>query len=344
MCFVILGNKNKKQMKTRKLGTQGLEIPMIGLGCMGMSSFASTGDIYGKADEKESIATIHRSLELGGNFLDTADLYGPFENERLISRAICGKRNDYILASKFGFEIDDNDEVTWRINGRPEYIRKSIERSLKNLDTDVIDLYYMHRPDPNVPIEETVGAMGELVTAGKVRYLSISEVSAEQISKAHATFPITAVQNEISLFGREVETNGVYDLTQELGIGLVAYSPLGRGFITGEIKSPDDIPEDDFRRLIPRFQGEQFYKNLDLVRELEQIGKEKDVTSSQLALAWLIQKGIVPIPGTKRVRYVEQNIAATDILLTAEELQRIEAILPVGLDTGSRDVSIPLQS
>lgn len=331
-------------MKTRKLGAQGLEIPMIGLGCMGMSSFASTGDIYGKADEKESIATIHRSLELGGNFLDTADLYGPFENERLIARAIRGKRNEFILASKFGFEIDDNDQVTWRINGQPDYIRKSIERSLKNLDTNVIDLYYMHRPDPNVPIEETVGAMGELVTAGKVKYLGISEVNAEQIRRAHATFPITAVQNEISLFGREAETNGVYDLTQELGIGLVAYSPLGRGFITGEIKSPDDIPEDDFRRLIPRFQGEQFYKNLNLVRELEKIGKEKDVTSSQLALAWLIQKGIVPIPGTKRVRYVEQNIAATDIQLTAEELQRIEAILPVGLNTGSRDVSIPLQS
>ena len=331
-------------MKTRKLGVQGLEIPLIGLGCMGMSSFASTGDIYGKADAKESIATIHRSLELGGNFLDTADLYGPFENERLIARAIRGRRNEFILASKFGFEIDDNDQVTWRINGQPDYIRKSIDRSLKNLDTDVIDLYYMHRPDPNVPIEETVGAMGELVTAGKVKYLGISEVSAEQIRRAHATFPITAVQNEISLFGREAETNGVYDLTQELGIGLVAYSPLGRGFITGEIKSPDDIPEDDFRRLIPRFQGEQFYKNLDLVRELEKIGQEKDVTSSQLALAWLIQKGIVPIPGTKRVRYVEQNIAATDIQLTAEELQRIEAILPVGLDTGSRDVSIPLQS
>ena len=330
-------------MKTRKLGKQGLEIPMIGLGCMGMSSFASTGDIYGKADEKESIATIHRSLELGGNFLDTADLYGPFENERLIARALKGKRNEFIIASKFGFEIDDKDQVTWRINGRPDYIRQSIERSLKNLDTDIIDLYYMHRPDPNVPIEETVGAMAELVTAGKVRYLGISEVSAEQIRKAHATFPITAVQNEISLFGREVETNGVYDLTQELGIGLVAYSPLGRGFITGEIKSPDDIPEDDFRRLIPRFQGQQFYKNLDLVRELEQIGKEKEVTPSQLALAWLIQKGIVPIPGTKRVRYVEQNIAAADILLTAQELQRIEAILPVGLDTGSRDVSIPLQ-
>ena len=330
-------------MKTRKLGKQGLEIPMIGLGCMGMSSFASTGDIYGKADEKESIATIHRSLELGGNFLDTADLYGPFENERLIARALKGKRNEFIIASKFGFEIDDKDQVTWRINGRPDYIRKSIERSLKNLDTDIIDLYYMHRPDPNVPIEETVGAMAELVTAGKVRYLGISEVSAEQIRKAHATFPITAVQNEISLFGREVETNGVYDLTQELGIGLVAYSPLGRGFITGEIKSPDDIPEDDFRRLIPRFQGQQFYKNLDLVRELEQIGKEKEVTPSQLALAWLIQKGIVPIPGTKRVRYVEQNIAAADILLTAQDLQRIEAILPVGLDTGSRDVSIPLQ-
>ncbi|WP_333862850.1 aldo/keto reductase [Sphingobacterium sp.] len=330
-------------MKTRKLGKQGLEIPMIGLGCMGMSSFASTGDIYGKADEKESIATIHRSLELGGNFLDTADLYGPFENERLIAKALKGKRNEFIIASKFGFEIDDKDQVTWRINGQPDYIRKSIECSLKNLDTDIIDLYYMHRPDPNVPIEETVGAMAELVTAGKVRYLGISEVSAEQIRKAHATFPITAVQNEISLFGREVETNGVYDLTQELGIGLVAYSPLGRGFITGEIKSPDDIPEDDFRRLIPRFQGQQFYKNLDLVRELEQIGKEKEVTPSQLALAWLIQKGIVPIPGTKRVRYVEQNIAAADILLTAQELQRIEAILPVGLDTGSRDVSIPLQ-
>ncbi|WP_312329759.1 aldo/keto reductase [Sphingobacterium sp.] len=331
-------------MKTRKLGSQGLEIPMIGLGCMGMSSFASTGDIYGKADEKESIATIHRSLALGGNFLDTADLYGPFENEKLIAKAIRGKRNEFIIASKFGFEIDASGQVTWRINGRPDYIQKSIERSLKNIDTDVIDLYYMHRPDPNVPIEETVGAMAELVKAGKVRYIGISEVSAEQIKKAHATYPITAVQNEISLFGREVETNGVYELTQTEGIGLVAYSPLGRGFLTGEIKSPDDIPADDFRRLIPRFQGEQFYKNLELVRELERLGVEKQVTPSQLALAWLIQKDIVPIPGTKKVRYLEQNIAATEILLTAQEIQRIEAILPVGLDTGSRDVSIPLQS
>lgn len=323
-------------MKTTTLGTQGLEIPVIGLGCMGMTGFGG-GDIYGAANEAESIATIYRSLELGGNFLDTADLYGPFDNEKLLAKALKHKRNNVIIATKFGFEIDDNGQMTGKINGKPEYIKKSVERSLQHLDTDYIDLYYMHRPDPNVPIEETVGAMGQLVQQGKVRYLGISEVDAEQIQRAHSTFPITAVQNEISLFGREVETNGVLKTTQKLGIGLIAYSPLGRGFLTGEIKSIDDIPENDFRRNIKRFQGEQFAKNLELVHSLEVMAKEKRCTTSQLAIAWLVQKGIVPIPGTKRVKYVEQNIAATEITLSAEELTLIDSIVPVDLNTGDRN-------
>src|SRR5690606_11541115 len=309
-------------METTKLGNQGLEVPVIGLGCMGMTGMGGAA-IYGKADDNESIATIHRSLELGGNFLDTADLYGPLLNERLVAKATAGNRAKYIIATKFGFEIDDKEQITWNINGRPDYIQKAIDRSLKNLNTDYIDLYYMHRPDPNVPIEETVGAMGELVQAGKVKYLGISEVDVDLIKRAHATFPISAVQNEVSLFGREVETNGVYDLLKELGIGLVAYSPLGRGFLTGELKTPDDFAADDFRRNIPRFQGEQFYKNIELVKELEKIGEEKGVITSQLAIAWLIQKGVTPIPGTKRVKYVEQNIAATEIVFSAAELERI---------------------
>lgn len=327
-------------METTKLGNQGLEVPVIGLGCMGMTGMGGAA-IYGKADDNESIATIHRSLELGGNFLDTADLYGPLLNERLVAKATAGNRAKYIIATKFGFEIDDKEQITWNINGRPDYIKKAIDRSLKNLNTDYIDLYYMHRPDPNVPIEETVGAMGELVQAGKVKYLGISEVDVDLIKRAHATFPISAVQNEVSLFGREVETNGVYDLLKELGIGLVAYSPLGRGFLTGELKTPDDFAADDFRRNIPRFQGEQFYKNIELVKELEKIGEEKGVTTSQLAIAWLIQKGVTPIPGTKRVKYVEQNIAATEIVFSAAELERIEQILPVDAQTGRRDFDMP---
>ncbi len=324
-------------MKKIKLGSQGLEIPLIGLGCMGMSPSAGV-NTYGRADEKESIATIHRSLELGGNFLDTADLYGPLHNERLIGKAIKGNRDKYIIATKFGFEIDDNEQLTWRINGRPEYVKKSVERSLRNLGTDHIDLYYMHRPDPEIPIEDTVGAMGELVQEGKVSYIGISEVNTEQIIKAHQTFPVTAVQNEYSLFERTIEQDGVYEITRQSGIGMVAYSPLGRGFLTGQIKTPDDFDADDFRRSIPRFQGEQFYKNIELVNEINTLAIEKGVNSTQLAIAWIIAKGVTPIPGTKKKKYVEQNIAATDIILTEEDLDRIESIIPLGTETGDRNI------
>ncbi len=324
-------------MKKKNLGSQGLEIPLVGLGCMGMSPSINV-NTYGKADEKESIATIHRSLELGGNFLDTADLYGPLLNERLVGRAISGNRDKYIIATKFGFEIDENEKLTWRINGRPEYVRKAVERSLKNLGTDFIDLYYLHRPDPEVPIEETVGAMGDLVKEGKVKYIGISEVSSEQIKKAYAAFPLTAVQNEYSLFERAAEEDGVYEATRELGIGLVAYSPLGRGFLTGQIKSPHDFDADDFRRSIPRFQGEQFYKNIELVNEINKLAAEKGANSTQLAIAWIIAKGITPIPGTKKAKYVEQNIAAANIVLTDEDMKRIESIIPIGADTGDRNI------
>lgn len=327
-------------MQKKKLGSLGLEIPLVGLGCMGMTSLAGA-DVYGKADEKESIATIHRSLELGGNFLDTADLYGPHFNEQLIAKAISGNRDRYIIATKFGYEIDDNGQMTWKLNASPDYIRKSIDRSLKNLNTDVIDLYYLHRPDPKVPIEETIGAMAELVQAGKIKYIGVSEIDADLIRRAHAEAPITAVQNEVSLFSRGVETNGVLDTVNELGIGLVAYSPLGRGFLTGELKSPEDMAADDFRRQIPRFQGEQFYNNIELVKELEKMADEKGYSTSQLAIAWLIQKGITPIPGTKRVKYVEQNIEATNIRFTEVELQKIEEILPAHAETGNRSFDFP---
>ena len=323
-------------MKTKKLGNQGLAIPEIGLGCMGMTPI-NGADTYGKADEQEAINTIHRSLELGGNFLDTADLYGPLLNEQLIGKAIKGNRDKYILASKFGFEIDDKGEITWKINGKPEYVKKAIERSLKNLETDFIDLYYLHRPDPEIPIEETVGAMSELVKEGKIGYIGISEVSAEQIKKANQEYPITAVQNEFSLFERTIEEDGVLATTKELGIGMVAYSPLGRGFLTGQIKAPDDLPEDDFRRAIPRFQGEQFYKNIDLVHKIEEMAIQKGITATQLAIAWILAKEVTPIPGTKRTKYVEQNIAATDVELSSEEVDELESIIPIGLDTGDRN-------
>ncbi len=318
-----------------KLGSQGLVVPLIGLGCMGMTKIAHF-DIYGEADEAESIATIHRSLELGGNFLDTADLYGPLENERVIAKAIKGNRDKYIIATKFGFEIDDNEQLTWQINGKKGYVKKALERSLKNLGTDYIDLYYLHRLDPNTPIEETVEAMGELVKEGKVGYIGLSEVSSVTIKKAHQIHPLTAVQTEYSLFERSVEEAGILATLKELGIGFVAYSPLGRGFISGEIKSPDDFPENDFRRSIPRFQGEQFYKNLDLLNEIQKIADKKSITASQLAIAWTIAKGAVPIPGTKREKYVEQNIAAASIKLTEAELNSLEAVVPLGLVTGDR--------
>ena len=322
-------------MKTVKLGSQGLEVPRLGLGCMGMTSLAGM-EIYGKADEAEAIATIHRSLHLGGNFLDTADLYGPLLNEQLIAKAINGNRSKYIIATKFGFEIDDNDQLNWHFNGRRNYVKKAAERSLKNLRTDHIDLYYLHRVDPNTPVEETVAAMAELVKEGKVKYIGLSEVSSATIRKAHAIHPLTAVQSEYSLFERSVEEAGVLDTLKELGIGFVPYSPLGRGFLTGELKTPDDLPADDFRRSIPRFQGEQFFKNIELLHKINQLAAEKQISSSQLAIAWVLSKGHVPIPGTKRIKYLEQNIAATEIVLSDDEIAGLEAIVPLGTITGDR--------
>lgn len=322
-------------IKTTALGSQGLVVPVQGLGCMGMTTIAG-GDIYGKADEKESIATIHRALELGINFLDTADLYGPMLNERLVAKAIKGRRDKYIIATKFGFEIDDNEQLTWAINGQPAYVKKAVDRSLQNLGIDYIDLYYLHRVDPNTPIEETVQAMGDLVKAGKVKYIGLSEAAASTIRRAHAVHPISALQTEYSLFEREPEENGVLAVVRELGIGFVAYSPLGRGFITGELKSPDDFPADDFRRQIPRYQGENFYKNLDLLKAIEQMATAKGVTTAQLALAWVLSTGAVAIPGTKRVKYIELNAAATNITFTDAEKQQLEAIVPLGAAAGTR--------
>lgn len=326
-----------------KLGNGGLVVPPIGLGCMGMTKIAGIS-IYGQANEAEAIATIHRSLELGGNFLDTADLYGPLANERLVARAIKGKRDQYIIATKFGYEIDDNEQLTWKINGKKGYVKKAAERSLKNLETDFIDLYYLHRLDPATPIEETVEAMAQLVKEGKVRYIGLSEVSSETIRRAHKIHPLTAVQTEYSLFERSVEEAGILDTLADLGIGFVAYSPLGRGFLSGDIKSLDDFPEDDFRKAIPRFQGEQFYKNIELVNEIEKLADEKNSTASQLAIAWIIAKGFLPIPGTKRVKYVEQNIAAANIALSDEDVKRLEAIVPLGTATGARYDAANMQS
>ncbi len=322
-------------IKKIALGSQGLVVPALGLGCMGMSKIAHM-EIYGHADEAESIATIHRSLELGGNFLDTADLYGPLANERLIGKAIKGKRDQYIVATKFGYEVDDNEQLTWQINGKPGYVKKAAERSLKNLGTDYIDLYYLHRLDPNTPIEETVSAMTNLIEEGKVRYIGLSEVSSETIRKAHRIHPITALQTEFSLFERSVEENGILKTVEELGIGFVAYSPLGRGFITGSIKSPDDFPEGDFRRSIPRYQGENFYKNMELLHQINLLADQKGITPSQLAIAWVLSKNVVAIPGTKRVKYLEENIAAANVLLSAEDIQQLENIVPLGLSTGDR--------
>ncbi|WP_462264299.1 aldo/keto reductase [Mucilaginibacter sp.] len=322
-------------IKKVKLGSQGLEVAAIGLGCMGMTQIAGN-DIYGKADETESIATIHRSLELGGSFLDTADLYGPLQNERLIAKAISGNRNSYTIATKFGYEIDDNEQMTWRINGKPDYVRKAVERSLKNLNTDYIDLYYLHRLDPDTNIEDTVGAMADLVKEGKVGYIGLSEVSSATIQKAHAVHPLTAVQTEYSLFERTAEEAGILDTLTQLGIGFVAYSPLGRGFISGDIQTPDHFADNDFRKHIPRFQGEQFYKNIDMVNEIKKLADKKGISSSQLAIAWVVAKGHLPIPGTKRVKYVEQNIAAANIVLTQAEMEHLEQIIPLGTQTGAR--------
>jgi aryl-alcohol dehydrogenase-like predicted oxidoreductase len=321
-------------MKRVNLGSEGLTVPVTGLGCMGMTGFEE-GNMYGKADEQEAIATIHRSLELGGNFLDTADLYGPIKNEQLIAKAIGGNRDKYIIATKFGWEIDDNNNVTWAINGKKEYVKKAAERSLKNLNTDYIDLYYLHRLDKSTPIEETIDAMSELVKEGKVGYLGLSEVSSQTVKRAHAVHPITAVQSEYSLFERTAEERGILNTLNELGIGFVAYSPLGRGFLSGQIRTIDDLPENDFRRAIPRFQEAHFYKNIELVKAIEVMAEEKNITSSQLALAWIISKGILPIPGTKRRKYLEENIAATEIEFNQADLLKLESIVPLGTDTGN---------
>lgn len=322
-------------IKKVNLGSQGLVVPTIGLGCMGMT-VGFGGNIYGKADEKEAIATIHRSLELGGNFLDTAEAYGPLLNERLIAKAINGNRDKYIIATKFGFEVGDNEQYTGAVNGSRSYAKKAAERSLKNLGTDYIDLYYLHRLDANTPVEETVGAMGELVKEGKVRYIGLSEVGSETIGKAHRVHPLTAVQSEYSLFEREIEELGILNTLKELGIGLVAYSPIGRGFLSGEIQKQEDFTDDDFRKYLPKYQGEQFLKNVELVNEIKKVASEKNVTTAQLAIAWVIAKGHLPIPGTKRVKYIEQNIAATNISLTEEDLNRLESIIPLGTKTGAR--------
>lgn len=292
--------------------------------------------MYGKTDEAESIATIHESFEKGFNFLDTADMYGPFDNERLIAKAIKGKRDQFVIATKFGWEIDDNtNTLTWQINGKPDYVKHAVERSLKNLKTDYIDLYYLHRRDKTIPIEDTVGAMADLVKAGKVKYIGLSEVSSESVRKAHAVHPLTAVQSEYSLFERRVESAGVKATLEELGIGLVAYSPLGRGFITGQFKKQGDLDKDDFRQNIPKFQGEQFRKNLELLAEIEKMATGKGIRPSQLAIAWTIAKGAVPIPGTKRRKYLHENLEAAQIALSAQDLNRLESIIPITLDTGN---------
>ncbi|WP_329360137.1 aldo/keto reductase [Streptomyces sp. NBC_01483] len=316
-------------MEHRALGGQGLTVGAQGLGCMGMSAF------YGATDETESLATIDRALALGVTLLDTAESYGPFVNERLLGKALEGRREAAVVATKTGIEISDDGQMV-DLNGRPEYVRRALERSLRHLGTDHVDLYYLHRIDPKVPIEDTVGAMAELVAEGKIRHIGLCEASAQTIRRAHAVHPLTAVQTEYSLFERGIEQDGVRDTLRELGIGLVAYSPLGRGFLPGAITSPDDFAEDDWRRTDPRFQGESFDRNLDVVREVRRIAAAKNVTPSQLALAWVLYQGAVAIPGTKRRRYLEENVAATEVTLTGDDIAAIEAVAPHGVVTGDR--------
>lgn len=317
-------------METRKLGSQGLEVSEIGLGCMGMSEF------YGTGDEGESISTIHRAIELGVTFIDTADMYGPFTNEKLVGKAISDRRDQVTLATKFGNERSE-DGARLGVNGKPDYVRKSCDDSLQRLGVDHIDLYYQHRVDPDTPVEETWGAMQELVEAGKVRYLGISEAAPETIRKAHSVHPITALQTEYSLWSRDVEDE-ILPTIRELGIGFVAYSPLGRGFLTGQIQNFEDLPEGDYRRSSPRFEGGNFDKNLELVEKVREIAEEKGVAPSQLAIAWLLRQGedIVPIPGTKRREYLEENAGSTEIELTDEELSRIDEAAPKGVAAGDR--------
>ena len=317
--------------RTLGTGAAALEVSAEGLGCMGMSEF------YGQGDEQESIAVIHAALDSGVNFLDTADMYGPFTNERLVGRAIADRRDDVVLATKFGNERrEDGSRIG--VNGRPEYVRQACDASLTRLGVDHVDLYYQHRVDPSVPVEETWGALAELVTAGKVRHLGISEAAPATIRRAHQVHPVTAVQTEWSLWSRDVEDDGVLATVRELGIGFVAYSPLGRGFLSGTIRSIDDLDENDFRRHSPRFQGENFEKNLELLARVREIATEKGATPSQLALAWVLAQGedVVPIPGTKRRHYLDENIAALRIELDADDLTRIDAAALAGSSAGDR--------
>jgi aryl-alcohol dehydrogenase-like predicted oxidoreductase len=318
-------------MEQRALGAQGLISSAEGLGCMGMSEF------YGSADEVEALATIHRALDLGVTMLDTADSYGPHKNEVLVGRAIADRRDDVVLATKFGIVRDPNDPTVRGVNGRPDYVVAACEASLRRLSVDHIDLYYQHRVDQDVPIEETVGAMASLIEAGKVRFLGLSEASAETIRRAHAVHPISALQSEYSLWSRDIEEE-VLPTIRELRIGLVAYSPLGRGFLTGRIASPEDLEENDFRRHQPRFQGENLRRNLELVERVKELATEHQCTPGQLALAWVLHQGedVVPIPGTKRRAYLEQNVEATEISLSGDDLARIDEVLPADGVAGTR--------